>query len=312
MALFASLLLFAALAQDPASEELKKEVDRLKADNEVLLRQLKELSETMPKLEAVKTPLSPQDQLRQEQWLRAVRSAYLEAQELLRARNPETPAPAPVKPGQEIPRKPVDPWVTAIAPEIGMVVISAGKDDRVQVGDEFTVYRKTEFVAKIKIDRADHKWSAGKVISKRSEPRVGDLVSNSIFVTAKVAEPVPAPVVPAPARHSVEELRSIRKELDDVLAQVRVLSDRVIPSWKNEGLALEEASEPVRSQLKIDRGLMVRQVREGSPAAKFGFKPFDVVADRSEDQVLRAVKEGGKVTIYRQGSLETLQGDRSR
>src|SRR5213079_3185155 len=98
----------------------------------------------------------------------------------------------------------------------------------------------------------------GKVTVQKGEVRIGDAASNYIYLTATVAEPVPAPVVAAPSRGSAEELRSLRKELDDVRAQVRILSDRVIPSWQNEGLALEDLSEPMRSQLKIVRGLMVR------------------------------------------------------
>jgi antitoxin (DNA-binding transcriptional repressor) of toxin-antitoxin stability system len=306
-------LLLAALAQDPEAERLKKEVDRLKTDNEVLLRQIKELSEKMSKLEG---PKATADLLREEQLKQAVRAAFQEAE--LKAMSGAKPSPVPavttpaavpdiVRPGQPTPRAPIDTFVTAVASEIGLVVISAGKDDRVQVGDEFTVFRKGEYVARIKIDRSDRKWSAGKVTARNSEPRVGDEVSNYMYL--RVAS---VPATPVPSRGSAEELRSIRKELDDVRAQVRILSDRVIPSWQNEGLALEDLSEPIRSQLKIAKGVMVRQVRDGSPAAKFGFKPYDAIPDLSEDQVLRAVKEGGKVTIYRQGNLETLQGDRSR
>jgi len=310
-----ALLLFAALAQDSDPEQLKKEVDRLKAYNEVLLRQLNELNDKVSKLQGETTPKSALERLREEERAKAVQRSSLEAEALVRAQSskgpavqPAVPAPEIVKPEQQ-PRTPIDATVTAVANEIGLVVLSVGKDDRVQVGDDFTIYRKGELVAKVKIDRADRKWSAGKVTYRHGEPRIGDAVSNYIYLTAKVADPVPAPVTPSTAR--TEELRSIRKELDDVLAQVRLLSDRVIPSWQNEGLALEDLSEPIRSQLKIARGVMVRQVRDESPAAKFGFKPYDVIPDLNEEQVLRAMKEG-KVTIYRQGSLATLQETRSR
>jgi hypothetical protein len=70
-----------------------------------------------------------------------------------------------------------------VANEIGLVVISIGKDDGVLEGDEFTVYRGGDFVAKIQIDRSDRKWSAGKVVLKKSDPRVADDVSNHIFVS---------------------------------------------------------------------------------------------------------------------------------
>jgi len=82
------------------------------------------------------------------------------------------------------PRKTIDGKVTAVANEIGLVVISAGKDAGVVEGDEFTIYRGGEFIAKIMIERADRAWSAGKVILKKADPRVADDASNHIFVPA--------------------------------------------------------------------------------------------------------------------------------
>jgi len=70
-----------------------------------------------------------------------------------------------------------------VANEIGMVVISIGKDDGVLEGDEFTAYRGGDFVAKIVLDRADRKWAAGKIVLKKTDPRVGDDVSNHIYVS---------------------------------------------------------------------------------------------------------------------------------
>ena len=81
------------------------------------------------------------------------------------------------------PKKALEGKVTAVANEIGLVVISIGKDDGVLEGDEFTVYRGGDFVAKVVIDRADRKWSAGKVVLKKTDPRVADDVSNHIFVS---------------------------------------------------------------------------------------------------------------------------------
>jgi len=81
------------------------------------------------------------------------------------------------------PKKALEAKVTAVANNIGLIVISIGKDDGVLEGDEFTVYRGGDFVAKIVIDRSDRKWAAGKVVLKKGEPRVGDDVSNHIFVS---------------------------------------------------------------------------------------------------------------------------------
>ena len=83
-----------------------------------------------------------------------------------------------------VPKRPMEGKVTAVAPEIGLVVFSIGKDDGVLEGDEFTVYRGGNFVAKIVVDRADRKWAAGKVVLKKTNPRVADDVSNHIFVSA--------------------------------------------------------------------------------------------------------------------------------
>lgn len=85
---------------------------------------------------------------------------------------------------QVAPRKPLEGKVTAVANEIGLVVISIGKDAGVLEGDEFTVFRGGDFVAKIVIDRADRSWAAGKVVLKKTDPRVADDASNHIFVAA--------------------------------------------------------------------------------------------------------------------------------
>jgi Ca-activated chloride channel family protein len=81
-------------------------------------------------------------------------------------------------------RKNLDGKVTAVAPDIGLVVISLGKDDGLLEGDEWVVYRGGEFVAKIATDRADRKWAAGKIVLRRSDPKVGDDASNHLFVLA--------------------------------------------------------------------------------------------------------------------------------
>ena len=81
-------------------------------------------------------------------------------------------------------RKPLEGKVTAVANEIGLVVISIGKDAGVLEGDEFTIFRGGDFVAKIAIDRADRSWAAGKVVLKKTDPRVADDASNHIFVAA--------------------------------------------------------------------------------------------------------------------------------
>lgn len=79
------------------------------------------------------------------------------------------------------PRKPLDGKVTAVSDEIGLVIISIGKDDGVLEGDEFTLYRGSLFVAKIVVDRVDRKWAAGRTVLKKDRPQVSDDVSNHIM-----------------------------------------------------------------------------------------------------------------------------------
>ncbi len=134
------------------------------------------------------------------------------------------------------PRKTLEAKVTAIANEIGLVVISIGKDDGVLEGDEFTVFRGGDFVAKVKIDRADRRWSAGKVVLKKMDPRVADDASNHIYVAApqsterKVVEVTPEGGVvfemPLPEGERVVALRDGR-----YVAMLRVVGPGKAQSW---------------------------------------------------------------------------------
>jgi len=81
------------------------------------------------------------------------------------------------------PLKALEGRVTACDDSIGMVVISIGKDDGVLEGNEFTVYRAGQFIAKVTINKVDRKWAAGRVTLKKDAPRVSDEVSNSIFIS---------------------------------------------------------------------------------------------------------------------------------
>jgi S1-C subfamily serine protease len=100
---------------------------------------------------------------------------------------------------------------------------------------------------------------------------------------------------------SADELRAIRKELDEVRSQVRQLSDRIVPSWQGAGVSVEEAPEELKAHLGFHRGLIVRRVREGSPAEKIGLKANDVVPDLLEAQLLQAIEAGTPLQVIRQG-----------
>jgi hypothetical protein len=229
------------------------------------------------------------------------------------------PAPSAVAPGAlhyegvKISKGKLLGKLTAIADEIGLVVLSIGSVDGVALGDEFSVTRNGQFVAKIAIDRVDRKWSAGKVVEKRESPRVADDV---ILTTSKVLDPLTVPL-PAPApiplsRTAAGELQSLRKELDEVRAQVRQLSDRLVPSWQGAGVSVEETPEELRAHLGILHGLLVRRVREGSSAERAGLMANDVVPDLLEAQLLDAIDRGLPVVIVRQGQRLRLAGAKGK
>ena len=91
-------------------------------------------------------------------------------QEIAKASDRPTPAPGRAAPGAPEIR------ITAIAREIGLVVISAGKDDGVLEGARFWIYRNVEAIGQIVIDRTDRKWSAGKIVTQATDPKIGDQV----------------------------------------------------------------------------------------------------------------------------------------
>jgi hypothetical protein len=64
--------------------------------------------------------------------------------------------------------------VTAVAGEIGVAVLNVGGDQGLIVGDEFDITRNGQKSARIKLDRVDPKWCAGKVIGTEGRPAVGD------------------------------------------------------------------------------------------------------------------------------------------
>jgi hypothetical protein len=193
-----------------------------------------------------------------------------------------------------------------------MVVISIGKDDGVVEGHEFSITRAGEDVGTVVIDRADRKWAAGKVTRKLLDPRVGDDLflkkvgaGKPVVGAAGSIDPVTAPAI---SRSSADELRAIRKELDEVRSQVRQLSDRMVPSWQGQGFSVDEASEELRAHLAILRGLLVRRVKEGSAAERGGLKVNDVVPDLLEAQLVQALETGMPIHVIRQGQRVRLPG----
>ncbi|HEU4338508.1 MAG TPA: hypothetical protein VFS19_00445 [Planctomycetota bacterium] len=98
-----------------------------------------------------------------------------------------------------VPRRALSGQVTSVASELGLVVISIGRDAGVNEGDEFMIHRGETFLASITIERVDRAWSAGRVVLKGKEvPKIGDQASNNFLPvpgkTGGVAQ-LPAPPV---------------------------------------------------------------------------------------------------------------------
>ncbi len=277
-----------APTQDSEVDRLKKEVDKLKTDNAALLRQLEvhlaQLQESTRKpggnvLPAVASP----------------------------APSPAAPPPVLREPIFTFKKAPgAEARVTAVANEIDLAVLSVGSEDGIYAGDEFVITRGGTFIARFKVDRTDRKWCAGKVSRKKDDPKVGDVAT---FTVLPAPPPEPARAVSPGA---ADELRSLRKELDEVRSQVRALTDRLVASAQKTGAALEEIPEELRVHLAIQRGLIVRRVREGSAAERAGLKANDVIPDLLEEQVVEAIDTGVPLWIVRQGQRTKLAGAKGK
>ena len=110
----------------------------------------------------------------------------------------------------------------------------------------------------------------------------------------------------APA--SAAQLRAIREELDDVRRQVRALSDRLLPSFQGAGVSVEPLPREFLDHLGIATALIVRQVREGSPAERRGLQAGDLLPGMSEPQLVEAIQGGRALEVLRRGKTLVLSG----
>lgn len=86
-------------------------------------------------------------------------------------------------------RKKLEGKVTAVSDQFKLVIINIGKDQGVLEGDEFTVYRGAQFIAKIQIERVDRAWAAGRVVVQKGDtPKVADSVSNDILISGSKSQ----------------------------------------------------------------------------------------------------------------------------
>ncbi len=86
-------------------------------------------------------------------------------------------------------RKKLEGKVTAVSDQFKLVIVNIGKDQGVLEGDEFTVYRGAQFIAKIQIERVDRAWAAGRVVVQKGDaPKVADSVSNDILISGSKSQ----------------------------------------------------------------------------------------------------------------------------
>lgn len=80
------------------------------------------------------------------------------------------------------PAKPVDGFVTVTSPSLPIVMLSVGKDDGVEVGYQFTVYRGNRFIGRVTVEQVYKDACAGRILSDMTVGKIqkGDKVSTRI------------------------------------------------------------------------------------------------------------------------------------
>jgi hypothetical protein len=83
------------------------------------------------------------------------------------------------------PTKYIEGKIVAISdkPELNIVMINVGKNDGVEVGMKFTVYRADKYVAKIQIDKVEAQWASAASLKELQADtiRVNDNISTSAY-----------------------------------------------------------------------------------------------------------------------------------
>jgi hypothetical protein len=86
-----------------------------------------------------------------------------------------------VDPGKGGPKKPlIRGHVVVVKPELEFVIINKGTPDGVAKGDSFIVYRGSDYVGRVEIDKVYGELSSGKIIFKRLPVQQGDEVANRL------------------------------------------------------------------------------------------------------------------------------------
>jgi peptidoglycan hydrolase CwlO-like protein len=77
----------------------------------------------------------------------------------------------------------VDGIVLGVSDKVNLVLISVGAKDKVQVGYKFTVYRGSNYVSKLVVDKVEDQWSACRELTEFRKDAItqGDSVSTRVF-----------------------------------------------------------------------------------------------------------------------------------
>jgi hypothetical protein len=165
--------------------------------------------------------------------------------------------------------------VTAVANEIGLLVISIGEDDGVAEGAEFEIIRKDESVASIVVNRRDHKWSAGKVVQKKTEPRVGDVVCSGSRFTDEQRKSL------------LDHAFSFRPLKDEDYARVRA----VLADLESDDIAVREKSVKVLGMLEGPASSVLRSLDPANLGAEVRARVQDALKEL--DRFNRMVQSPG-------------------
>ncbi len=82
-----------------------------------------------------------------------------------------------------IKKKSIDGFVTLVSNIVNLILISVGQEQDVEVGDQFTVYRKDKYIGKIVIEKVWRDGAAGRSIKEVEKEKIqpGDRVTTRIF-----------------------------------------------------------------------------------------------------------------------------------
>ncbi|MFN7182407.1 MAG: hypothetical protein ACK4NF_07005 [Planctomycetota bacterium] len=82
-----------------------------------------------------------------------------------------------------IKKKAIDGIVTAVSNKVNLILISVGQEAGVEIGDQFTVYRRDNYIGKVIIEKVWKDGAAGRSIKDLEKEKIqqGDRVTTRIF-----------------------------------------------------------------------------------------------------------------------------------